>query len=207
MIFANLCVLLFKKMNPEIELLQRARSGDPMAAEELFVKYLKESKSIQGLLRHALSNADDREEILHEIYLQLVGGQNTFRGDARLSTYIYQVARITVFQKFRKENTLKRGKIYRRISEPVDIAGGEESSPEYFYKIKQGREIISEMISRLPEAYRETLRLRILEDFSYEEIAAKLKIPLNTVSTKIHKGKKLLTLVFREKGLGEVSDL
>ncbi len=194
-------------MNDEIELLQRARSGDPVAAEELFVKYLKESKSIQGLLRHALSNAEDREEILHEIYLQLIGGQNTFRGDARLSTYIYQVARITVFQKFRKENTLKRGKIYRRISEPVDIADGEKASPEYFYKIKQGREIISEMISRLPEAYRETLRLRILEDFSYEEIAEKLKIPLNTVSTKIHKGKKLLTLVFREKGLGEVSDL
>jgi RNA polymerase sigma-70 factor, ECF subfamily len=194
-------------MNAEIELLQRARSGDQLAAEELFVKYLKESKSIQGLLRHALSNPDDREEILHEIYLQLIGGQNTFRGDARLSTYIYQVARITVFQKFRKENTLKRGKIYRRISEPVDIADGEQASPEYFYRRKQGREIISEMIDRLPEAYRETLRLRILEDFSYEEIAEKLKIPLNTVSTKIHKGKKLLAVVFKERGLSEVFDL
>jgi RNA polymerase sigma-70 factor (ECF subfamily) len=194
-------------LNPEISLLQRARAGDPAAGEELFTKYLKESKSIQGLLRHALPNSDDREDILHEIYLQLIGSQNLFRGDARLSTYVYQVARITIFQKFRKENTLKRGKVYRRIQEPFDIADGEKSSPEYYYKQKQGREILSELIGSLPEAYRETLRLRVLEDASYDEIAEKLKIPLNTVSTKIHKGKKLLGILFRERGLTEVFDL
>jgi len=194
-------------LNPEIELLQKARNGDHAAGEELFVKYLKESKSIQGLLRHALSNPYDREDILHEIYLQLIGSRNLFRGEARLSTYVYQVARVTVFQKFRKENTLKRGKVYRRIQEPFDIADGEASSPEYFYKLKQGREILSELIGRLPEAYRETLRLRVLEDLSYEEIAEKLKIPLNTVSTKIHKGKKLLAVLFQQRGLTEVFDL
>jgi RNA polymerase sigma-70 factor (ECF subfamily) len=194
-------------LNPEIDLLQRARKGDSAAGEELFTRYLKESKSIQGLLRHALSNPDDREDILHEIYLQLIGSQNLFRGDARLSTYVYQVARITVFQKFLKENTLKRGKVYRRIQEPFDIADGEESSPEYYFKRKQGREILSELIGRLPEAYRETIRLRVLEDLSYDEIAQKLKIPLNTVSTKIHKGKKLLAILFQERGLTEVFDL
>jgi RNA polymerase sigma-70 factor (ECF subfamily) len=194
-------------LNREIDLLQRARNGDREAGEELYVKYLQESKAIQGLLRHSLSNPDDREEMLNEIYLQLIGSQNLFRGDARLSTYIYQVARITVFQKFRKENTLKRGKIYRKIQEPFDIADGEKSSPEYYYKLKQGREILAELISRLPEAYREALRLRVLEDLSYDEIAERLKIPLNTVSTKIHKGKKLLSVLFRERGLSEVLEI
>ena len=194
-------------MNPEIELLQKARNGDRVAGEELFVKYLKESKTIQGLLRHALSNPEDREEILHEIYLQLISGQNLFRGEARLSTYIYQVARITVFQKFRKENTLKRGKVYRRIQEPFDIADGESSNPEYSYKLKQGREILADLISQLPEAYRETLRLRVLEDLTYDEIAERLKIPLNTVSTKIYKAKKLLSVLFRQRGISEVFEL
>jgi len=191
-------------LNPEIQLLQRARDGDREAGEELYVKYLKENRSIQGLLRSGLSNPEDREEILHEIFLQLITGHNVFRGDARLSTYIYQVARITIFQKFRKQNTLKRGKVYRQISEPVDIPDREEASPEYSYKVKQAREITAELIDRLPEAYRETLRLRILEDLSYEEIAAKLNIPLNTVSTRIHKGKKLLAVIFKERGLSEV---
>jgi RNA polymerase sigma-70 factor (ECF subfamily) len=194
-------------MNAEVDLLQRARAGDKGAGEQLFREYLKDSKSIQGLLRHSLRNAEDREELLHEIYLQLIEGKNYFRGDARLSTYVYQVARVTIFQKFRRENTLKRGRVYRMIAEPVDIPDREEASPEYFYKVKQAREIVEEMIGRLPETYKDALRLRVLEDYSYDEIAEKLKIPVNTVSTKIHKGKKLLAVMFRERGLSEVFDI
>src|SRR5262245_53680502 len=104
----------------ETDLLRKAREGDRAASEQLYVRYLKESKSILGLLRRALPNPEDREEMLHEIYLQLISGTNTFRGESKLSTYIYQVARITVFQKFRRENTLKRGKIYRSVHEPLD---------------------------------------------------------------------------------------
>lgn len=194
-------------MNSEIDLLQRARSGDKKAGEELFLQYLQNSKSIQGLLRYALPNPEDREELLHEIYLQLIGGRNLFRGDARLSTYVYQVARVTIFQKYRKENTLKRGRIYRRISDSVDVADRPESSPEYSYKVREARELIHELIGRLPDAYRDALKLRVLEDCSYEEIAEKLKIPLNTVSTRIHKGKKLLSILFKQRGLSEVFDL
>jgi RNA polymerase sigma-70 factor, ECF subfamily len=193
-------------MDQEIDLLRRAREGDPSAGEELFVKYLQESRSVNGLLRRALPNPHEREEMLHEIYLQLISGQNSFRGEARLSTYVYQVSRITILQKYRRENTLKRGKIYRTISEPYDIADGIKSNPEYTYSLKEARQILSDLIGRLPEAYRETLRLRVLEDLSYEQIAAKMQMPLNTVSTKIHKGKKLLASILKEKGLAEVFD-
>ena len=195
-------------MNAEVDLLNRARSGDKSAGEQLYIQYLQNSKSIQGLLRHSLSNPEDRQEILHEIYLQVLHGSNSFRGDAKLSTYIFQIARITLLQKYRRENTLKRGKIYRQIHEAPDVpANQESSSPEYFYKVKQARELIQELIDRLPETYREALRLRVLEDCSYEEIAQKLNIPLNTVSTKIHKAKKLLAVIFKEKGFSEVFDL
>ncbi len=193
-------------MNDDSNLLQRARDGDRTAGEELFIRFLKESRSVNGLLRRALPNAEDREDMLHEIYLQLISGHNAFRGEAQLSTYVYQVARITVLQKFRRENTLKRGKIYRTISEPQDIADGIRSNPEYTYSIKETRQILAELIQRLPDAYREALRLRVLEDQSYEEIAIKLGLPLNTVSTKIHKGKRLLAAILKDQGITEVFD-
>jgi len=193
-------------LDQEMNLLRRAKEGDLAASEELFTKYLKESKSIQGLLRRSLSNPDDREEMLHDIYLQLVSGSNAFRGEARLSTYVYQVARITIFQKFRRENTLKRGKIYRTIREPFELADGSQSSPDYQYSMKEARQILLDLIGRLPAAYREALRLRVLEDLSYEEIAERTGLPINTVSTKIHKGKKLLAMILKEKGLTEVFD-
>ena len=193
-------------MISEADLLRKAREGDAPAGEQLFTAYLKESKSILGLIRRALPNPEDREDMLHEIYLQLISGSNTFRGDAKLSTYVYQVARITIFQKFRRENTLKRGKVYRTISEPIEIADNVSSNPEYSYSVREGREILTAAINRLPEVYREAIRLRIMEDLAYDEIATRLKLPVNTVSTKIHKGKKILANILKERGLAEVSD-
>lgn len=194
-------------MIQETDLLRRAREGDPAASEELYVNYLKNSKSISGLLRRGLSNPEDREDMLHEIYLQLISGTNTFRGESKLSTYVYQVARITVFQKFRRENTLKRGKIFRTVSEPMEIADGIKSNPEYTYAVREARDILTSSIERLPDAYREVLKLRVLQDLSYEEISDSMKLPLNTVSTKIHKGKAILSKILKDRGLKEVSDI
>jgi RNA polymerase sigma-70 factor (ECF subfamily) len=193
-------------VNEEIEILQKARAGDPAAAEKLFTEYLQNSRSIQGLLRRALPLPEDREEMLHEIFLQLTAGKNLFRGESRLSTYVYQVARITLFQKFRRENTLKRGKTYRTIVEASELQDGIQTNPEYSFTLKQGRKILHDLIDRLPLAYREALRLRVVEDLSYEEIANRLSLPINTVSTKIHKGKKLLAMLLKERGVTEVFD-
>lgn len=191
-------------MIQEVELLRRARAGDPSAGDRLYTEYLKDSRSVQGLLRRGLSNPEDRQEILHEVYLQLISGNNTFRGESQLATYVYQVARITMLQKYRRENTLKRGKVYRTISEPIEIADGIQASPEYSYTLKETRQLLKELLQKLPDAYCEVLMLRVMEDLSYEEIAERLHLPLNTVSTKIFKGKKLLAGILKEKGIQEV---
>lgn len=193
-------------MNYEVELLKKAREGNQQAAEELFTDYLKNSRPIQALLRRALSNPEDREEMLHEIYLQLITGGSSFQGKSRLSTYIYRIARVTVFQRYRRENTLKRGKIFRKVMEDTEIPADDSAGPEYSFSVKQGREIIRDLISMLPEAYRGVLELRVLNDKSYEDIAEDLKIPINTVSSRIHKGKKLLSEIMRERGFKEVFD-
>jgi len=193
-------------VNYEVELLKRAREGDQQAADQLFTDYLKNSRPIHALLRRALSNPEDREEMLHEIYLQLITGGSSFQGKSRLSTYIYRIARVTVFQRYRRENTLKRGKIFRKVMEDTEIPADESAGPEYSFSVKQGREIIRDLISMLPEAYRSVLELRVLHDKSYEDIAEDLKIPINTVSSRIHKGKKLLSEIMRERGFKEVFD-
>ncbi|MCI0442517.1 sigma-70 family RNA polymerase sigma factor, partial [bacterium] len=178
-------------MNSEMDLLFRARNGDAIAAEEIFTKYLKASPSVNGLLRKCLRNLADREDLLQDIYLRLLSGANTFRGEAQLSTYIYQVARITVFQKFRRENTLKRGKGFRRISESFEIEDRPESNPEYSYRLRQAQMTLNEMIDSLPMTCQRVMHLRLL-GLEYEEIATRLGLPVNTVSSKIHKARKML---------------
>ena len=193
-------------ISSESELLQKARNGDPVAREELYNTYLLNSQSIQGLLRRLLSNPEDRTEILHDIFLQLITSTPSFRGDSRLSTYVYRVARVTVFQKYRRENTLKRGRTYRLILDAEELADEKLLDQEYFYGMKQARQILIDAIKSLPEAYRETLNLRIFEDLNYSEIAKRLNLPINTVSTRIHKGKKVLAMILKNRGIREVFD-
>jgi len=185
----------------EMQLLHSAREGHAPAGEQLFVSYLKESKSIRSLLRRTLSNVSDREEMLHEIYVQLVSGQNQFRGDARLSTYVYQVARLTVFQKYRRDNSKKRCRIEGRVEELEGVPDCDSASPERSCIRKEVRRILSDLIESLPEANREALRLRVLDDLSYEEVAGMLTLPIKTVYTRFHRGKRLLLLALKEKGL------
>lgn len=193
-------------MNPisnEVELLHSAREGYKPAGEQLYINYLQESKAIKSLLRRTLANGNDREEMLHEIYLQLMSGNNHFRGEARLSTYIYQVARITVLQKFRRESMLKRRRIEDSVSEIQELPDGLDSSPEHTYCLKEGRRILSALIDDLPQAYRRAVQFRILEEMGYEEIADEMKLPIKTVYTKIHKGKNLLINALKSRGLAK----
>jgi RNA polymerase sigma-70 factor (ECF subfamily) len=142
--------------------------------------------------------------MLHEIFVQLISGRHAFRGEAQLKTYIYQIARITIFQKYRKQNTLKRGKSFRIISESNDFQDIGRTNPESKYCLKEARKMIHELIEELPVAFKDALKLRVVNDLSYEEIAEEMSLPLNTVSTKIHKGKKLLSLSSRQHSIREL---
>ncbi|HSE40078.1 MAG TPA: RNA polymerase sigma factor [Acidobacteriota bacterium] len=187
----------------EIRLLEQARHGDHSALEELYSNYLKGSGAIQALLRKALPR-EQREDMLHEIFVQLISGRHAFRGEAQLKTYVYQIARVTIFQKYRKENTFKRGKSFRIISESSELQDLGRTNPESKYCLKQVRKIVHELIEKLPVAYKDALKLRVIKDFSYEEIAEEMSLPLNTVSTKIHKGKKLLLVSSQQHGVREL---
>jgi RNA polymerase sigma factor (sigma-70 family) len=177
----------------EADLLLRARNGDQLASEQLFVLYLRESVVIRSLLRRAVSDPEQRTDVLHEIFVVLITAKSTFRGDSSLSTYVYRVARITIFQKFRRENALKRGRIYRMISEPLETLEDHRlRSPEQLYRVREFRKVVIKTIAKLPEKFREPVRLRLMEELSYAEISAATKETISNIAFRVKKGQKLL---------------
>lgn len=128
------------------------------------------------------------------------GGE--FRGDSRLSTYLYRVAQVTVLELHRTANTKKRGGHLRWIqgSELDESRARELGHIPLAFEEVETRLAVDKMMSLVPEAYREALRLRIAEDLDYQQIAERLSIPLNTVGTRIFKGKTVLAKVLQEAG-------
>jgi RNA polymerase sigma-70 factor (ECF subfamily) len=192
----------------ETELLSRARQGDRQAQSVLYEQYIYGSPAIRGLLRRAVSSEPEREDLLHEIFLAAVSKSGEFRGEARLSTYLFRVAQLTVLENYRSRNTQKRGGHIRLITES-DWAENPADEPRHApleFDEVETRLALTRLLQQVPEAYREALRLRLVEDLEYQEIAERLSIPLNTVGTRIFKGKTVLLGLLRKSGFRMPAD-
>ena len=70
--------------------------------------------------------------------------------------------------------------------------------------------IIHEAVKKLPDLFREVILLCDVEDFSYKEIASMMDIPIGTVMSRLHRGRKLLraelAIIAREYGIGNEPD-
>ncbi len=91
-------------------MLSWARAGDRQAQAVLYEQHIYGSASIRGLLRRAVDEEPEREDLLHEIFLAVVQSKAEFRGDSRLSTYLFRAAQVTVLEAHRAANTQKRGR-------------------------------------------------------------------------------------------------
>ena len=186
----------------ERELLSRARAGDRQAQATLYEKYIYGSAAIRNLLRRTVNSEAEREDLLHDIFLAVVRGSGEFRGEARLSTYLFRVSKLTVFESHRAANTQKRGSQIRLIEES-EWSENPAQEPQYRpleFEEVEIRLALERMLEQVPEAYRAALRMRIVEELDYQQIAERLAIPLNTVSTRIFKGKTVLVELLRKGG-------
>lgn len=186
----------------ERELLARARGGDRAAQAELYEKHIHGSSAIRNLLRRVVDSEAEREDLLQEIFLAAVESAGEFRGEARLSTYLFRVAQLTVLEAHRAANTQKRGGHVRLVGEAewAENPAYEPRAATLEFQEVETRLALERVMERVPEAYREALRLRIVEELDYQEIAVRLGIPLNTVSTRIFKGKTVLAGLLRKAG-------
>ena len=183
--------------NEEVELLKKARSGDDRAREELYVKFFSENKQVRALLSREVREPGTREDILHDAYISLLRSQAEFRGDSRLSTFIYRVVQIAILQFRRSQKSDREDKMVRLSFE----FEGEEKRRElavqdYQFEQVEAGKMADKLYGLLPEPLRTAFRLRVSEELSYEEIAERTGAPVNTVATRIFKARNHLAKLF-----------
>ena len=134
----------------------------------------------------AVLGARGREEVddvMQMVYLKAYQGLANFHGDAKFSTWLYQIARreaIDVSSKRRLETV---------DVDEVEIAAGGSDAPDSALREHDTRERVERALDELDEAYRTAIELRYMAEKSYEEIAAIMNLPEGTVKTYVHRGK------------------
>jgi RNA polymerase sigma-70 factor (ECF subfamily) len=143
------------------------------------------------------------EDLAQEVFLRLYKALPYFRGDSTMSTYLYRIT-FNVAQDEWKRRKRERTHIAAEPAMEEDesswienfagdaLAGEHARSPEQRMVDAEMQLSIESALSELSEVERAVLVLYHQEECSYEGIAAALELPINTVRTHMHRGRKKL---------------
>lgn len=144
-------------------------------------------------------NPSDAEDLVQETYLKAYRAYHTFEAGTNLKAWLYRILTNTFINKYRKDSrrpsevdlgTIEDLYLYSRIGseESADAARTTED------RVLDGlvETDIKEAVEELPETFRLPVLLADLEGFSYKEIADILDIPIGTVMSRLHRGRKAM---------------
>lgn len=174
-------------------LVELSLAGDDMAFEYLFNRY---GDAIRRLFLQRSTSVEDTEDLLQETFIKVYVNLHRYSADYTFGQWVYTIARNTHidFERRRQEDL--------SIDEKFSSPAASTPSPEESMIRQQQRRQIEHYIEVLPEHYRRLFTMRFLDDYSYDEIAEKLHLPMGTVKTQIHRARERMCRLILE-GEGE----
>jgi RNA polymerase sigma-70 factor (ECF subfamily) len=142
-------------------------------------------------------NKEDAEDIAQEVFLEVYRSINKFKGNSKLSTWIYKISTNKCLEFIRKKNTKKRFAFLQSISGnevPMDKTNffTEFNHPGILLENKERTETIYLAINSLPESQRVVFTLAKLDGKSYQEIAEITGKSISSVESIMFRAKKNL---------------
>jgi RNA polymerase sigma-70 factor (ECF subfamily) len=162
----------------ERELVSRCQAGDEGAFGELVDRY---KNLVYAMVYRMVNDRSQADDLAQEVFLKVHRGLPYFRGEARLSTWIYRiVANVCVQARSRKREFA--------VPEELPERGGTDAS----FADLELRDRLEKAIAQLPEQYRVLIAAHYLQGVQYEALAESLNMPLGTVKTHLYRAKRQL---------------
>jgi RNA polymerase sigma-70 factor (ECF subfamily) len=195
-------LIAFSAPKPEddedLVLVRRCVKGDRKAFDVLVEKYYRK---IYNLAYRFVGESEEANDLAQEIFTAAYQNLKKFRGDAKFSTWLFQIASNRGKNRFKYLK--RRGYFANRGAgdgdedsegmrrEIPDVSAG----PEDLLAGKQIQKIVQDAINDLDPDHKEIVILRDIEGFSYEEISEMLDLPEGTTKSRLHRAR----MVIKEK--------
>ena len=153
--------------------------GDASAFDELFVRY---HQRIFAFLRRRTTDQARAEELTQETFLALIRGAFRYQPRALFRTYLYAIA-LKILRGDRRKIAFRS--FFAGSNEKTELASDSPKDSDEVLWLRQA-------LSRLDSTDREILLLREFEQLTYLEIADLLKLPLNTVRSRLFRARLAL---------------
>ena len=178
-------------------LVERFKKGDEGAFDALVDKY---SSRAYQIAYGVLGNREDAEEVAQDAFIRMHRGLHGFRGDSEFSTWMYSIVMNLARNKYRW-NKSRMLSLHDSIDSPPEDEEGKDrkidlpdprDSPEEEAVYAELDKALQSELGRLPEAQRQVLLMRNVNDMSYEDIAAALKCQIGTVKSRLARAREEL---------------
>lgn len=164
----------------EPELVERCRRGDEGAFQELVERY---KDLVFALIARTVQDRSRAEDLAQDVFLRIHRGLPYFRGEARLSTWIYRIVSNVCAQQ-------SPGAAPISLDDPT--ARVTRAAVDRRFNDLELRDRLEKAIARLPPHYRLVVAAHYLDGVQYEDLADALNLPLGTVKTQLHRAKQQL---------------
>jgi RNA polymerase sigma-70 factor (ECF subfamily) len=182
----------------EILLVRRLRERDERAFKELIEKH---GDQIYNLLYRMIGNQEEAKDLAQEVFITVFKSIDQFRGDSKLSTWLYRVAanhcknRIKYLSRRYDRATGTFDDATERAVAQGDgsaVGAGHIEGPDRVLEGLELERVVQAAIAELEEDHRLVIVLRDIEELSYEEISAITGLPEGTVKSRLHRGRAAL---------------
>jgi RNA polymerase sigma-70 factor, ECF subfamily len=165
---------------------------------------------MDGLYSAALRmtrNPSDAEDLVQETYLKAYRAFHTFQEGTNLKAWLYRILTNTYINQYRAkkrrpdETDLEEVEdlyLYRRLGGLEGATAGRSAEDELLEHLTSQE--VKDAIESLPEQFRMAVLLADVEGFAYKEIAEILDIPIGTVMSRLHRGRKAMQKQLYEYG-------
>jgi RNA polymerase sigma-70 factor (ECF subfamily) len=162
---------------------------------------------LYGAAMRMTRNPADAEDLVQETYLRAYRGFGGFKEGTNLKAWLYRILTNTYINQYRKKkrrpdesdiDDIEDLYLYRRLGGLAGATAGRSAEEELFDQITDSN--VKEALEALPEQFRIAVLLADVEGFAYKEIAEILDIPIGTVMSRLHRGRKGLQKQLYEFG-------
>jgi len=186
---------LSEKAKNDLLLVDEAKKGNEKAFAGLMNRY---RDSIYYMLLKMVNNPVDAEDLTIEAFGKAFRNIDTYTPRFAFSTWLFMIATNNCIDFIRKKQSapvtldqLQDGPYYMNVNIPSDLMDPEEALIN-----DQKIAILRKIVNQLKPPYKEIIELRYYKEYSYEEIASKLKVPIGTVKAQLNRAKTLLYNIF-----------
>jgi RNA polymerase sigma-70 factor, ECF subfamily len=167
------------------ELIARSQDGESAAFGEFIERHMA---AVHRWMTRAVG-PEDADDLTQDVFLRAYRGLARFRAQAPPRAWLAAIADNAIKNKYRSRSRFRRIFASDPTSDALADRATRAEGPEENARAGESRGTVQDALSKLPIEFRLPIVLRDLEEWSYDEIAASLELPIGTVKSRIARGR------------------